>query len=73
MTPTASTIRAMQSQVRQTPTGWLAISAEGSPLRIAVVGATRDEADDQFARAAEAWARLRELPDPLGTAGESWR
>lgn len=61
---TADDVRAMMPTVTITPTGWLALSAPQSPLNIGVVAATKSEARERFGESVEAWARLRELPDP---------
>jgi hypothetical protein len=61
---TANAIRAMEPSIIRTPTGWLALSPRTAPLSIGVVGATADEARDRFRASSEAWANLREAPDP---------
>lgn len=63
MNPTSSDVRSMTCSTVKTPTGWLAVSAPYAPLRIGVTGATEEAARDAFYEAAEAWARLREIPD----------
>jgi hypothetical protein len=66
MTRTADAVRAIRPVLRQTPNGWLAISETLAPLRIAVVGGTEQEAREAFSTSIEAWAQLREGPDPFG-------
>ncbi|HEX5173698.1 MAG TPA: hypothetical protein VFV91_06090 [Gaiellaceae bacterium] len=51
--------------LRQTPTGWLAVSGEDALIRIGVVAASAEDARREFESAAMAWARLRLLPDPF--------
>ena len=48
---------------RKAPRGWLAVSAPGSPLKIAVKAPTRDAALSQFNESLAAWERLRTLPE----------
>jgi hypothetical protein len=60
----------MTCQVRQTPTGWLAVSAPYAPIQIGVAAASESAARIAFSAAADAWARLRDLPDPLEIASE---
>jgi hypothetical protein len=64
MDTTPSTIRAMRPSLIQTPTGWLALSPRLAPINIGVVAATEDEARTRFCESTEAWARLREAPEP---------
>lgn len=40
--------------------GWLAVSQEGSLLRIGTVGATEEDAHRSFKAALEEWARWKE-------------
>ena len=41
--------------------GWLALSPDDAALRIAVLGATAQEAEDEYSVAVEAWKRLLAL------------
>lgn len=66
MAPTGQDIQGIDPVLRETPTGWLAISEMFAPLRIAVVGNTEQAARDNFAKSIRAWARLQEVPDPFG-------
>ena len=47
----------------RTPSGWLAISAPGSAIRVGTVGTTRDEAKRTFATEIRAWVALAEKPE----------
>jgi hypothetical protein len=49
--------------VTETPTRWLATSAHGSPIRIGTAGASRAQAEQNFAAEIKAWAALAEKPD----------
>jgi len=58
----ASLIRMIRPSLTRTPTGWLAVSEPGSPLRIGVVGSTEEEARAHFDTELSKWALLREQP-----------
>ena len=60
---TASDVLQIKPELFPAPNGWLAVSGPDSPLRIAVIGASEDEALARFTEALEAWARLRAIPD----------
>jgi hypothetical protein len=57
-----TTVRTINPKFVQTHAGWLAVSEAGSPLGIGVLGATKREADQRFAKELEAWATLCEKP-----------
>lgn len=57
-------VLSIRPDVRETPTGWLAVSERGSGLSIGVVGATAEAAVANFEAALKEWARLAALPDP---------
>jgi hypothetical protein len=63
---TVSNVLDIKPSVRQVPTGWLAVSEVGSPLKIAVIGPSEGGARELFAESLNAWARLRAMPDPFG-------
>jgi hypothetical protein len=65
MTP--QEVLAITPELRQIPTGWLAVSEPGSDLRIAVVAGTENDARRSFKDALEQWAKLSALPDPRPT------
>ncbi len=50
--------------VRQTPTGWLALSADDDRFHIGVPGATADEAESKFRERRAFWEELSRRPDP---------
>jgi hypothetical protein len=50
-------------EVRPARRGWIAVSEEGSGLRIATVGVTETEARESFDAALREWAKLRSIPD----------
>lgn len=47
-------------ELRAVKGGWMAISAPGSRLRIAVIGESKNEALERFAEELQAWAVLEE-------------
>jgi len=49
--------------LERTDGGWLAVAPVASNLRIAVEGATREEAEEHFAAECAAWESLREAAD----------
>jgi hypothetical protein len=51
-------------EIRETPSGWIAISPPGEHPRIAVIGASRDDAARRYDTSSKEWLRLRALPDP---------
>ena len=54
-----------QPVLRQTVTGWMALSPPTMGLRFAVDGATRDEAAQRWHESLAYWRALQELPEPL--------
>jgi hypothetical protein len=53
-------LRPCEPNVRQGASGWLASSPSDYPIRIGVVGDTRDEAERRFGAAFAAWEELHE-------------
>ena len=47
-------------ELRAVRGGWMAVSEEGSQLRLAVIAESRDEALARFETSLAAWARLEE-------------
>lgn len=60
----AEDVLSIRPEVRQTPTGWLAVSERGSGLNIGVIGPTPEIAVENFEAALKEWAKLAALPDP---------
>jgi hypothetical protein len=57
----------------ESPSGWLAVSSSFAPIHIGVMGTTKPAAQAAFREAVEAWAKLRELPDPsFPETGTRW-
>ena len=66
-------LRPCEPEVRTSPVGWTAATPRDHPYRIAVVGATADEARRRFAASFVAWEELHDravaarAADTLGT------
>lgn len=50
--------------LRQTPSGWLALSDDGDRFHIGVPGATAEEAESNFRERRAFWDALSRRPDP---------
>jgi hypothetical protein len=60
MSITGEEIRSISPEIRQTPTGWLAVSGASAGLRIGVIGLTAQEAHTAFTHSLNRWAELHE-------------
>jgi hypothetical protein len=64
MTVTAAEVATVQADVVETDYGkWLAVARPHSVIRFAVVGDTREEALERFARERDAWSALADDAD----------
>lgn len=50
--------------VSECPSGFLATTPRSCSLRVGVVGATREEAEQRFSESMNAWARLAPTTSP---------
>lgn len=55
-------------ELRQTPSGWLAIHPHAYP-RVAAAGRTQEEAIAALEEEIAAWFRLHAMPDPESSQG----
>lgn len=71
MTIEADTVTTLEPQLIERRTGgWLAVTEDDSPVRVGVVGATKDEARERFRQALARWRTAYERTLEIAANGQ---